>query len=837
MKKQFLLLTALLINAVVLQAVNFSGGTGTQKDPYLVANAEQLDQVRNFPNSHFLQVGDINLNTAPFNMGNYWLPIGGNRSNNDTNNNFTGHYDGNGYFIFNLTVVQPGNSNVGLFGHIGAEGEVATSIKNVSLRNVIVIGGRGTGALVGRVTGNHNTRIENCSVEQGYVRGDAATGGLVGSHNSYMITSVAAEGYRPVIFKCSADVTVMLRSEFSQGKVKFGGLVGCSQKGMISNSFSLGQVHVNDKEAAYVGGLAGCIDLRGMIINSYASANVNADSTFFVGGLAGHQGVGRNKGIIYNSYWNKDVNVEEMPSLDAVALSEEQIKKQGSFENWDFNNIWNIQSNSNSGYPFFKAISKTQSEKTWTGLVSQSWSESENWMPEGAPSILDNIVLSVSGFNQPTISQAVTVNDIIIHDNVVLTLEGAQSSLTITGTLNPGPESTGSARITGEGAVVLAGSSLQGIPAMNFENLVIDNPNNVQLAGSIHVKGLLKMSQGLLDLRGFEINLGVDARLMEVENANVSSRVYGSSGVIRTVRELNKPSGDIGGMGLEIISNKDMGLTLIERGHSALNEGDESKSILRWFNIEPAVNQDLDATLVFHYFVSELNVYGENDNFSLFKRKHGDHEWVWILSELDANNQVLTAHNVNEFSTWTAGSTDKPLPIVLYSWEARAIDQAVELAWITAAEINNDYFTIERSDNGIDFEPIATVAGAGTSSRSNYYTQTDYQPLAGLSYYRLKQTDFNGQFEYSKTISVYSQQTVAEDFRVYPNPSNGRFNIFAGGERAVEYRIYDMQGRMIVSAVAEPGQISQVSLPQLKQGIYNVVFYSDELSTKKIQIL
>jgi hypothetical protein len=838
MKKLNLIFAAILLtSAFTVYSGGFAGGNGTQNDPYLVATAQQLNEVRNYPDKHFLQTADISLDIVPFNMGNYWLPIGGSRNNNEVHDNFTGHYDGQNYMISNLIIVQPGSGNVGLFGHIGKSGDEATTIKNVVLYNVIVIGGRGTGALVGRITGNQNTRIENCSVELGYVSGDAATGGLVGSNNSYMITSVAAEGYRPVIYKSSADVSVLLRSEYSEGKIKFGGLVGCNQKGMVSHCYSKGEVIVDDSEVSYVGGLAGCIDLRGIIINSYTLTAVYADSASHKGGLTGGIGHGRNKGMVYNSYWSTDNNLPGFTSAAGEGLTNSQLQDISSFENWDFINSWNLADDTNEGYPYFVDIKTEKTGKTWTGILSSSWNENGNWSPEGVPSVNDFVTIPSTTSNSPEISTSVTVFDLTIYDDVQVNLLGEQASLIVTGGFTSGPEAIGSASVVGEGSLILAGSSLQGIPSMTVDNLVVNNPNNVQLAGSLTIEKTLTMEQGLLDLRGFEIILSEEAMLYEIDNDNISSRVYGSAGVIRTQRVLDNPAGDIAGLGLEIISSKNLGLTLIERGHSALNEGDESKSILRWFNIEPTVNQNLDATLIFHYFVSELNVYGENDNFSLFRRKHGDTEWVWIPSELDALNQVLTAYEVNEFSTWTAGSTDKPLPIVLYSWEAEAVNNAVELNWITAAEINNDYFTIERSSNGIDFEIIATVNGAGTSSRSNYYTSTDDSPLSGLAYYRLKQTDFNGEFEYSKTITVVSEKQFANDIRIFPNPSNGNFNILCEGDQSTEYRIYDLQGRMVSSSTLVPGMMNTVSLPNLKAGIYQVVISGEETSTQKIQIL
>lgn len=116
-------------------------------------------------------------------------------------------------------------------------------------------------------------------------------------------------------------------------------------------------------------------------------------------------------------------------------------------------------------------------------------------------------------------------------------------------------------------------------------------------------------------------------------------------------------------------------------------------------------------------------------------------------------------------------NTDSRLPIVLLSFTAEVKKAKVQLSWSTASELNNDFFTIERSQNGLDFEPILFISGKGTSEETNIYTAFDDSPISGRNYYRLKQTDFNGAFEYSEVVSVMNA-TVFEkssELRVYPN--------------------------------------------------------------------
>lgn len=85
---------------------------------------------------------------------------------------------------------------------------------------------------------------------------------------------------------------------------------------------------------------------------------------------------------------------------------------------------------------------------------------------------------------------------------------------------------------------------------------------------------------------------------------------------------------------------------------------------------------------------------------------------------------------------------------------ANPAGKEVKLEWATASEQDNDHFTVERSPNGIDFSPILRVAGAGTSSGTLNYLDYDPWPLSGVSYYRLRQTDYDGTSTLSDVVAV-----------------------------------------------------------------------------------
>ena len=126
----------------------------------------------------------------------------------------------------------------------------------------------------------------------------------------------------------------------------------------------------------------------------------------------------------------------------------------------------------------------------------------------------------------------------------------------------------------------------------------------------------------------------------------------------------------------------------------------------------------------------------------------------------------------DSFSKFAIGQGLNPLPIELVSFIASPQDERVLLEWETVSETNNEWFTIEKSNDGWDFEEVITIPGAGTSNQLLSYEAIDENPYNGISYYRLKQTDFDGQYEYSKMVLVNFNKGMDMNIALYPNPAN-----------------------------------------------------------------
>jgi hypothetical protein len=121
------------------------------------------------------------------------------------------------------------------------------------------------------------------------------------------------------------------------------------------------------------------------------------------------------------------------------------------------------------------------------------------------------------------------------------------------------------------------------------------------------------------------------------------------------------------------------------------------------------------------------------------------------------------------------------------------------LNWETASELNNDYFTVERSAGGEIFSSIGRIAGNGTTNNGNTYSLIDHNPISGTAYYRLKQNDIDGTATYSKVIDVKYEGSDVPVMDVFPNPTNGKeINVKVSGLKNIEVlpiAMYDQLGR------------------------------------------
>lgn len=163
-------------------------------------------------------------------------------------------------------------------------------------------------------------------------------------------------------------------------------------------------------------------------------------------------------------------------------------------------------------------------------------------------------------------------------------------------------------------------------------------------------------------------------------------------------------------------------------------------------------------------------------------------------------------------STITSGTCIKSgvLPVKLINFEAMLNSNDVLINWSTASELNNKHFNILRSTNGLDFEVIATIEGAGNSSASISYSYSDVNPPKSTLYYLLKQVDFDGKSETFNLISISNESTNYEcSMSVNPNPCIGKCTVAFDNCNDYElkdakFQVYDAMGNVVFASSNKP---------------------------------
>ncbi|WNB18638.1 T9SS type A sorting domain-containing protein [Marivirga arenosa] len=188
------------------------------------------------------------------------------------------------------------------------------------------------------------------------------------------------------------------------------------------------------------------------------------------------------------------------------------------------------------------------------------------------------------------------------------------------------------------------------------------------------------------------------------------------------------------------------------------------------------------------------------------------------------------------------GSTDaaNPLPVEFTYFIADNKPNRVELNWQTASEHNNDFFEVQRSFDGKQFDVLGVVNGSGDSKELIDYGFIDYSPLAGKTYYRLRQVDFDGNFEYSDVLEISRIQET--DLSAVPNPTSAnnirlRLSGFHA-EQNIQVTIFDLQGRRHYQAIHSPSDLIK-AIPinkELNSGIY-IIDVKQANIRKKVRLM
>lgn len=184
------------------------------------------------------------------------------------------------------------------------------------------------------------------------------------------------------------------------------------------------------------------------------------------------------------------------------------------------------------------------------------------------------------------------------------------------------------------------------------------------------------------------------------------------------------------------------------------------------------------------------------------------------------------------FAIGSVNLSTAPLPVVLISFNAYPTADGVNVKWVTASELNNDYFVVESSADAKSWYAVTTVLGQGTKSTETKYEIVDKSPLMGISYYRLKQVDLDGKINYSELVKVDYQ---GSEIKLYPNPSDGKGVTIEVNSKSAENLVIEistMQGQSLYKFILDNTdprkQRLEVDLSELSRGMYVVSLKSED---------
>ncbi len=529
----------------------------------------------------------------------------------------------------------------------------------------------------------------------------------------------------------------------------------------------------------------------------------------------------------------------------------------------------------------------------WTGSVSTDWFDCNNWQNFTVPDSLINVNIDnevndpIIGASPVTYPNGAICNDLLITNTSgsgVLTLNNALSYFSIKGNI------TNNGIITGTNGLTELRStnaqSFSGSGSTQFYNLRLNNTNasGISLSQDVTVSNNLTFTNGMLS---------TGTNKLIITNTTVPTIFgYGNTKFINgnlrhhianNTSTYDFPIGD--GMAttnykrFDLINNSLVTTTYIDAsvanvpqgtpvadvdanlGALAVQWGTQLTNVLNsavWTLIPNA--QPTSGTYGVNLYVENVaGLSGADDNMFCPVKRDASSVTYADWSTYLAAPTVIPATGLagrlysggvgyaqrtgyQNFSLHAIAKAPTILPIKLLYFTANKNGRVVDLDWATTTEINNDYFTIERSKDAINFEPIFFKKGAGNSSMNLYYSTIDKSPLSGVSYYRLKQTDFDGKYTYSNIESVvFDGAKGLEIVNTYHSVDNNLLTIKvnSGENSAVNFELYDMTGKLVHQSLETlKGENQTVLLPtaQFSSGIYLLkVFNNAEVITQKVK--
>lgn len=220
---------------------------------------------------------------------------------------------------------------------------------------------------------------------------------------------------------------------------------------------------------------------------------------------------------------------------------------------------------------------------------------------------------------------------------------------------------------------------------------------------------------------------------------------------------------------------------------------------------------------------SDLRLLADTDNDGVFSDETPISGATSLGSNIYAFTGVTAISNNTRFTLATIDTIQTPLPVELVRFDADLMNENVMLNWQTASERQNDFFTPQRSVNGQIWQDLGQIEGNGNSASQKYYTFSDSLPLHGISYYRIRQTDFDGRHSYSTLRKIEFFQKEQTPLTLYPNPAVSMIFIKDCSIPDDKPMLFDVFGRSLndFQSYYDPNSNNlQIDISALNPGLY-----------------
>lgn len=480
-------------------------------------------------------------------------------------------------------------------------------------------------------------------------------------------------------------------------------------------------------------------------------------------------------------------------------------------------------------------VKYTAPDKIWTGNVSSDVSDASNWFPVGVPVNTDDVLVPPSPVN--SISDPV----LSLHSfyNNGSTINVGNGQILISNDFN------NEGIINNTNGVLAIGNNGSGsthnIGAGNFNGqLTFATPENMRISGYSKITTLRIEQADTIFLGNNDLVVdnyptivpaiitdGYGSTFMPVGASPVTFNVGSNTASLNPVTLTNNGSSEYLGVNVKDGVYTD--------GYGYLGDTIKQQIVNKTWDIKELTSggsPNVNITLQWNASDELLGFDRNNVYFNHYTDDAWDSGTPGIAS--GSGPYTFTRNGITSFSPFALSSSASALPVTLISFNAINYNDAVQLNWETTSEINTSFYAIERGFDGTTFLKLGQVNAQFNNAPVKEYSYTDAQPLKGANYYRLKMTDADGKFTYSKII-VVRMDNKGTTLQIFPNPAKNVLNVQVNGNGLNEdaiLQIIDIIGRNVKEEkINLKGSASvSVDISDLLKGTYHLLLKSRSLN-------